>query len=148
MWGQKQSAMITDAMLSQLLLDIDYQGRMVDSKIIDDIFILTDCIFEHYMIPKSIRQMEMNGKKNLDKNFSKMLSKLIDAHIKNFFKFCNNLQNKDLKKMSNAQLKKIVETYHKYLTKTFAYFETSTPAGTAELVKNIKKNYRGKYPAN
>ena len=138
MWGQKQSAMITEAMLSQLLLDINYKGKIVDSKITDDIFILTDGIFEHYMPEKSIRQMEKNGAKSLNIKFSRMLSDLIDKHIASFFKFCNHLQNKNLKQLPNSEIKKIVVTYHNYLIKTFAYFETSTPAGTAQLVKRIQ----------
>lgn len=104
----------------------------------DDVFVLTDGIFEHYMPEKSIQQMEKNGAKNLNIKFRQMLSDLIDKHTVNFFKFCNHLQNKNLKLLPNNEIKKIVVTYHNYLTKTFAYFETSTPAGTARLVKQIK----------
>lgn len=139
MWGQKQSAMLTDAMLSQLLLDINEKGKIVDSKIKDDIFILTNGVFEHFMPESSIHLMEKNGAKNLDIKFRRMLSGLIDRHIVDFYKFSNQLQKKELKRLSNIEIKKIALIYHDYLIKTFAYFETSTPAGTAVLVKEIRK---------
>ncbi|MEW6407312.1 MAG: PEP-utilizing enzyme [Patescibacteria group bacterium] len=137
MWGQKQSAMITEAMLSQLLFDIDYNGKVVDSGIGEDLFILIDGVFEHYMPDKSIRRLEKNGKKYFNKRFTKLLFQNINKHIKKFFEFCKWARNQNLETLSNNKLKNILTKYHQYIKQTFVYFETSTPSGTAFLVNKI-----------
>ncbi|MGA2418109.1 MAG: PEP-utilizing enzyme [Candidatus Staskawiczbacteria bacterium] len=138
MWGQKQSAMITEAMLSQLLLDINKNGRAIDSKINDDLCILIDGVFEHYMKNDAIQQLEENGKKSLNIEFSRMIVRCVDKHIKAFFKFSDKIRTRDLTKLSNKELKKIVIAYQEFFSKTFSYFQLSTPAGTFWLTTKIK----------
>lgn len=139
MWGQKQSAMITQAMLSQLLFDFDHDGGLISSGIPVDLFILSNGIFEHYMPGDSIKRLERNGEKMLNPKFSKMISIKIDAHIKNFRAFVQKVQRSNYGKFTNTSLANIVKQYQEFLNRTFAFFETSTPAGTSALIREIQK---------
>lgn len=139
MWGQKQSAMITEAMLSQILFAVNEDGEMTDSNVRETLFILTDGIFAHYMPSEVITDLESNSNRYANPKYRKILFDDINKHIKDFFDFCENIRNKDLTKLTNSELKEIFTFYQKFIVKTFHYFATSTPSGTSFLVKKIKE---------
>ncbi|MBI4054342.1 MAG: hypothetical protein HY397_03370 [Candidatus Doudnabacteria bacterium] len=147
MWGQKQSAMITQAMLSQLLTDIDSRGRQVASGIPEDLFFQSNGIFSHYMPGHAIKRMESNGKKMLETDFSNTIFRRIEKHIRAFINFSSKIRRSDFSRYDNGRLLKILEVYEDYLNKTFTFFEFSTPAGTTALVNKVgsilKSSIRG-----
>lgn len=139
LWGQKQSAMITQAMLSQLLFDFDLNGSLIDSGISEDLFILKNGVFSHYMPLDSIKRLEHNAEKMLNPKFSRMISDKIDIHIKQFKTFSLKVQNTRYTNSTNTALARTLKKYQEFLNHTFAFFETSTPAGTSALIAEIQK---------
>ncbi|MFH1439547.1 MAG: PEP-utilizing enzyme [Candidatus Woesearchaeota archaeon] len=127
MWGQKQSAMITEAMLNQI-----FTAK-------EAIFILSDGIFEHHMPEHEISNLKENGSRLLNKQYTQKLTEDIDEHIKDFFAFCDYINKKDLSESSNLELKDLFEIYRGHIKRTFIYFAVSTPQGTYFIEEEIKK---------
>jgi rifampicin phosphotransferase len=144
MWGQKQSAMITEVMLFQILLATNNEGKVTKSNISESMFILSDGVFEHYMPEEAIKEFRNNGKKYFNKEYTKKLFNDIDKHIKSFFKFSEDIKKIDFTNLSNQKLKKILTDYFSYIKKTFIYFGTSTPESTYFLEKKVKEIIRKK----
>jgi len=138
MWGQGQSAMITEAMLSQVLIAFDNNGKEIDSDITETLFVLSDGIFEHYMPENSIHDLEANGKSYLNKEYVISLFKGIDETVKGFIALYGNIKNKNLDELSNLEIKKILMEYNTYLNRALAYFTTSRPEATKVIVDKIK----------
>ena len=139
MWGQKQSAMFTEAMMYQILVAIDEEGKTVDSHVPETLFILSDGVFSHFMPDESITIWNENSRRYAHPNYGRNLFDGIDAHLKNYFSFCSDVRKMDLEALSNKELGEVFMKYQNFIIKTFHYYATSTPSGTAFVVDSIRK---------
>ncbi len=139
MWGQKQSAMIAEAMLFEMMHSITQDGEFVPSTINECLNIIIDGTYANYMPDTAIQNWRKSGKKYCNKDFSQQLFRDMDKFIDAFFMFCDDLQRKDLSALSNQELKQILLTYQNFLNRTFVYFETSTPQGTFMIEEEIRR---------
>jgi len=144
MWGQKQSAMITEVMLTQLLVSLNKDDVEISSEIPETLFVSCSGIFEHHMPAYSIKFMESKGKQYFDKEYVSMLFKSVDKHINNYYSFCKKVRNTNLSELTDSELKDVLIKYHNYLKRTFIYFSFSNPFWTHLLVKDIKKILKNK----
>lgn len=139
MWGQKQSAMIAEAMLFEMMHSITQDRKFVSSTINECLNIIIDGTYANYMPDTAIENWRKSGKKYCDKAFCEQLFRDIDTFIDAFFMFCNDIQKKDLSALSDQELKKLLLTYQNFLNRTFVYFETSTPQGTFMIEEEIRQ---------
>ncbi len=139
MWGQKQSAMIAEAMLFEMMHTLTSEGKFVPSTINECLNIIVDGIYANYMPDSAIENWRKNGKEYCSKEFSLQLFKDMDKFIDVFFAFCKDLQKKNLSALSNAELKQILLNYQNFLNRTFIYFGTSSPQGTFMIEQKMRK---------
>ena len=138
MWGQRQSAMITEAMMEQVTVALNDKVEPINSGVSETMFVSENGIFSHYMPEDSIVEIEKNGISYDSNIYAKNLFQNIDSHIRNFFLFAQKIQTSDLRILSNKELADLFKSYHSFIRKTFHYYATSTPQGTAYIVKKIK----------
>ncbi len=143
MWGQKQSAMITEAMMHEMkhALDINCSLKETDLEFIN---IIENGIYANYMPLDAIERWKKNSKKSLNKQFIATLFFDIDLFIPQFFSFCDKIRYFDFKTLTNKELKKIVLKYQEFMNRALVYFETSTPQGTYLVEEEIRKILRSK----
>ncbi len=139
MWGQKQSAMMTECMLWQLLHAFTSEGHVQKSGLPETLFVLKDGVFEHFMPPHAYAHISRHGERYLQRNFPSRLQSLIDKHVKDFFAFAQHTRRTNLAKLSGVELRKIVSVYHEYINKTFIFFATSSNWWTDTLTENIRR---------
>ncbi|TKJ17946.1 hypothetical protein CEE44_04700 [Candidatus Woesearchaeota archaeon B3_Woes] len=92
----------------------------------------------------AIKGLEGLGKKYINKEFSQMVFKQIDCHVKNFFIFCEGIREKDLSKLSNLKLKQIVKKYENFVRLGLLYFAVSSSFSTHTIEERIKEILRKK----
>src|SRR3989338_10219509 len=129
MWGQKQSAMIAEAMLFEIKNFIDIDGQFKETGL-ECFMVIENGVYANYMTQDSILRWRKNSRRYFDKQYSKKLFEEIDTLIKDFFTFCKDVRNTDVAKLSRTELKAMVVKYQEFMNKTMVYFETSTPQGT------------------
>lgn len=138
MWGQKQSAMISEAMMWQLMNTLTVSGKFVPSHIPETLFIMKDGVFEHFMPVNSYKHIAQYGERYMKKTFPPLLERMINRHVKNFFSFADDVHQKNLKRLSNNELLAIIKKYEDYFNKTFVFFGTSSNWWTDKLTDTIR----------
>ncbi len=139
MWGQKQSAMIAEAMLFEMMHSITQDGKFVSSTINECLNIIIDGTYANYMPDTAIQNWRKSGKRYCNKDVSQQLFREMDNFIDDFFVFCEDLQKKNLHSLSNAELKQLLLKYQDFLNRTFIYFGTSSPQGTFMIEEEIRR---------
>lgn len=138
MWGQKQSAMISEAMMWQLMNTLTTNGKFVPSHIPETLFIIKEGIFEHLMPVLSYKHITQYGERYMTKTFPALLEQMIDEHVTGFFAFADEVRKKNLHKLSNQELLTIFTRYESYFQKTFVFFGTSSNWWTDTLTDTIR----------
>lgn len=139
MWGQKQSAMISEGMMWQLMRTLNLKGEFVMSGIPETLFVMKDGIFEHFMPSYSYAHIAKDGIKYLGKGFASMLFSMIDHHVMDFFEFAEKVHHQDVTKASDEELLGVLEKYEMFFNKTFVFFGTSSNWWTDTLTKKIQE---------
>lgn len=143
MWGQKQSAMIAEAMI--LNFAVDNNQFTITEKI-------NDVIREHskgfsyiYFSEESIKDGYYNGQKYLNTLERKKIFHRIDTTIRGFHKFTRKTRSKDLSTLDNKEIFGFMKEYRHYLIFLQKLFRATDPSGTRSMEDEIKgilgKNY-------
>lgn len=135
LWGQKQSAMITEIMANNITSGKGLMNRNIS----EDLAIYINGVVENYMSTKAIEEWRENSKKYFNKKFTEKLFKDIGSFIKEFFTYCGKLKNIDFKNLSNKELKKTVEKEEYFISKGLHFFATSSPGSTYFIENKIKE---------
>jgi len=139
MWGQKQSAMMTEAMMNQVLCSFNEDGNIVSSRVPETMFILSNGVFSHYMPEDSIEKWNKNSEIYASRKYAENIFLGLEQHIKDYYEFCHKIKNLDLASMSNQEIREIFIKYQNFIIRTFQYYGTSNPSGTDFIVSEIRK---------
>ncbi len=143
MWGQKQSAMIAEAMLPQMkyCINLKQEIEKTDAECIN---VIQNGIYENYIPLDAIERWKQKGEVLLHKEYSVKLFHKIDSFIASFFIFCDELNKTDFNLLSNKELNNILFEYQQYIKQALIYFSVSTPQATFILEQEIKKTLKSK----
>lgn len=139
MWGQKQSAMLTEVMMYQVLCAFNEDGETIDSNVPETMFVLSNGVFSHYMPYDVVEKWNKNSEIYESRKYANNVFSSLEEHLKDYFAFCKEVRSLDFHSLSNPEIKKFFTKYQNFLIKSFQYFGTSNPSGTAFLVEEIRK---------
>ena len=143
MWGQKQSAMIAEAML-RIFSDYNDEFSMVEG--VDDVFREHNKGFAYvYYSEKSLKDVNQNGRKYLDETEAKRIIQFVENTKKNAMDFYHKVASQDSEKLSDTELLEIVKEYKKHMIQVNKAYRSSDPSSTSSIEEGIKKILSTKY---
>ncbi len=141
MWGQRQSAMLTEASI----LALGPRGSFLGKEIVrDDLQVIEEGVLGNYMTDEAVSDWREVGKGYRDREFTEKLLADVDALIGDALAFYNRVHREDLPQLSNEELAGRMERYQHFVQYGLAYFGTSTPSATYWVEERIKDTLRSK----
>lgn len=143
MWGQKQSAMIAEAMILNFAL---YNNKFTITKGINDLIREHNKGFSNiYFSDESIRNSFINGNIYLKKDGAKKILNKINKTQFNFLKFVHKLKDKNYNLLSENDILKLLQEYQLHLIFLQKMFRATDPSATSIIEKKVKKIISKKY---
>ncbi len=135
MWGQTQSAMISETKF----LHLGPINKWLNTGITESLSILKEGVYGNYMTKESVAAWSENSQQYFDKARTEEIFAAIEQVLTEYYAFGEDIRTRDLASLSMKELAALFAEYKRLMGESQALFGSSTPSGTFAVEQRIKE---------
>lgn len=135
MWGQRQSAMLTEASVYA----IGPEASLLNKGMKNNLQVVENGILGSYMTDDEIEFWHEQGKRYFDRKFSEELFADINSLVDDFFDFSDKNRKRNAQGLSNVELADLVARQRYFVQQGLVFFATSTPGATWAVEQKMRR---------